>query len=153
METVIGKVSCFVLHPRDHRLLVFAHTDHPEAGIQVPAGTIEAGEDPAVAAVREAEEETGFGGFRIVRLLDRRLLCEVRNGRDETHDRRYYHLSPPHGLPEEWDHGEGDPDTEEWIRFHFFWLGHDQVSRLLTRDHAEVFVGCGLAQDLSGAAG
>jgi 8-oxo-dGTP pyrophosphatase MutT (NUDIX family) len=38
-------------------LLVF---QHPFAGIQIPAGTVEVGEDIAVAARREAWEETGL---------------------------------------------------------------------------------------------
>ncbi|MCB0205012.1 MAG: NUDIX domain-containing protein [Anaerolineae bacterium] len=33
---------------------------HPSAGIQVPAGTVESGEPHAVAAAREAREETGL---------------------------------------------------------------------------------------------
>jgi ADP-ribose pyrophosphatase YjhB (NUDIX family) len=44
---------------RAGELLVFDHRDHPEAGTQVPAGTVEGGEDPAVAVVREVAEETG----------------------------------------------------------------------------------------------
>lgn len=36
---------------------------HPNAGIQAPAGTVEDGEAPEAAAVREAVEETGLEGF------------------------------------------------------------------------------------------
>ncbi|MCO6502731.1 MAG: NUDIX domain-containing protein [Acidimicrobiales bacterium] len=36
------------------RLLLLVHPDHPEAGIQVPAGTIRSGEEPGDAALREA---------------------------------------------------------------------------------------------------
>ncbi|MBU1880260.1 MAG: NUDIX domain-containing protein, partial [Chloroflexi bacterium] len=38
-------------------LLLF---QHPYAGVQVPAGTVEDGETPAQAALREAAEETGL---------------------------------------------------------------------------------------------
>ena len=38
MTPVIHKVFAYITH-RD-RLLVFRHTDFPEAGIQVPAGTV-----------------------------------------------------------------------------------------------------------------
>jgi 8-oxo-dGTP pyrophosphatase MutT (NUDIX family) len=44
---------------RDGALLVFDHRDVPEAGTQFPAGTVEDGEDPAVAAAREVLEECG----------------------------------------------------------------------------------------------
>ena len=52
------KVLCFVVP--GNQLLVFDHADHPEAGVQVPAGGVEAGEVPAQAAVRELFEESGL---------------------------------------------------------------------------------------------
>jgi 8-oxo-dGTP pyrophosphatase MutT (NUDIX family) len=45
-------ILCF----RENSLLVFEH-DH--GGIQIPAGTVEPGEDPAIAAIRELAEESG----------------------------------------------------------------------------------------------
>lgn len=53
-QTPMLKVTAFCI--RDGRLLVF---DHPAAGTQVPAGTVEIGEDPREAALRELIEETG----------------------------------------------------------------------------------------------
>ena len=44
---------------RDGELLVFTHVDYPEAGTQVPAGTVEEDENPADAVVREVLEECG----------------------------------------------------------------------------------------------
>jgi 8-oxo-dGTP pyrophosphatase MutT (NUDIX family) len=49
-------------------VLVFEHRDFPEAGTQVPAGTVHQDEDPAVAVVREVFEETGAEA-RVVRGL------------------------------------------------------------------------------------
>ena len=46
---------------RGDRLVVFVHEDDEdpllESGLQVPGGTIEPGETPAEAALREAREE------------------------------------------------------------------------------------------------
>jgi 8-oxo-dGTP pyrophosphatase MutT (NUDIX family) len=53
---------------RGGALLVFDHRDHPEAGTQVPAGTVEDGEEPAAAVVREVREECGIRA-RLVREL------------------------------------------------------------------------------------
>jgi 8-oxo-dGTP pyrophosphatase MutT (NUDIX family) len=44
-----------------HELLLLAHPLHPEAGLQVPAGTILPREKPYDAARRELVEETGLG--------------------------------------------------------------------------------------------
>src|SRR6476469_8158119 len=48
------------------RILVFRH---PSAGIQLVKGTIEPGEDPAKAAVRELCEESGICDARVERNL------------------------------------------------------------------------------------
>ena len=53
-------------HRSGTELLLF---EHPHAGIQLPAGTVEAGEAHAVAAAREAYEETGLADLPPGRLL------------------------------------------------------------------------------------
>jgi 8-oxo-dGTP pyrophosphatase MutT (NUDIX family) len=129
-------VSVFVLDAAG-RVLVFAHPEAPEAGIQVPAGTMEPGEEPEAAALRELCEETGLATFAITRFLARRELFEVRQGREEHHDRWFYQAVATAPLPEEWLGGE-DSAVEGWIPFRFFWLSRAEAELVLTRDHAEV---------------
>lgn len=59
MTAGIEKVTAFVTRRVNGRreLLLF---QHPSAGIQIPAGTVEPGETPEAAAVRETQEETGL---------------------------------------------------------------------------------------------
>jgi 8-oxo-dGTP pyrophosphatase MutT (NUDIX family) len=59
LEPVVQKVTAFITRSTSNgsELLLF---HHPSAGIQFPAGTVEDGEDHAVAAAREAAEETGL---------------------------------------------------------------------------------------------
>ena len=59
MNEVIQKVTAFIIRESNgvKELLVFKH---PTAGIQIPAGTVEEGEDIETAVKREAEEETGL---------------------------------------------------------------------------------------------
>lgn len=63
----IEKVTAFVIRDTESgpELLLF---QHPFTGIQLPAGTVDSGEDFADAAVREAFEETGLNA-RLVKLL------------------------------------------------------------------------------------
>ena len=59
MNQVVQKVTAFILRERRSvkELLVFKH---PTTGIQIPAGTVEEGEDIETAVKRETYEETGL---------------------------------------------------------------------------------------------
>ncbi|CAN0515446.1 unnamed protein product, partial [Phaeothamnion confervicola] len=65
----------------------------PEAGVQLPAGTMEAGETPEDAVLREAFEETGLAGLRIVRFLGRERIDLRPFGKTEGHDRWFFLLA------------------------------------------------------------
>lgn len=119
----LRKALAYVTRERDGRieLLVFGHEHIPEAGLQVPAGTLEAGEDPQRGAIREVFEETGVAGLRVVRHLCTRTLYA-----DWAHkhfERHVYHLELTGDAPDEWTHvvtaGAGDAG----LRFHCRW--HD----------------------------
>jgi 8-oxo-dGTP pyrophosphatase MutT (NUDIX family) len=133
---LIPKVSVFVIDA-DDRLLVFEHPNSPSAGIQVPAGTLEPGEKPLTGTLRELCEETGRTSFKITRLLARKEIHEVRNGRLEFHDRWFFQASPTEPLPDEWMGGDWIPTG--WEPFRFYWISRSAVDATLTPDHAEVF--------------
>jgi 8-oxo-dGTP pyrophosphatase MutT (NUDIX family) len=106
------------------RLLVSSHPLALEAGIQVPGGTVEPGEDPATAMLREAEEETGLTGLEIVDLLGETVYDLAPDGGVGVAHRRFYHLACPGFPPDEWRHYEHDPSdgSPGPIPFDFFWL-------------------------------
>ena len=143
---IIEKAVCYIT--RERRILVFEHPGVPAAGIQVPAGTIDPGEDPARAALREAAEETGLRGappdavprfglphaFMLnghdlsVHLSLRRKLGVVDHdlrpyGRNETHRRHIFHLEVSGDLPESWTAREEHPSdgSPGPIEFRVFW--------------------------------
>lgn len=68
MFRVIEKVTAFVTRESEegHDLLLF---EHPHAGIQIPAGTVEKDETPEEAVVREVTEETGLASLSIRQYL------------------------------------------------------------------------------------
>jgi 2-phosphosulfolactate phosphatase len=101
-------------------LLVFEHADVPDAGLQVPAGTIDVGEDPEWAALREAEEETGLSSLRVVRHLTTHTLWAPWSS--SHHERHVYHLELDGEAPDTWTHIVTAGD-ERGIRFAFRW--HD----------------------------
>jgi 8-oxo-dGTP pyrophosphatase MutT (NUDIX family) len=64
----VEKVSAFVTKDGElgPELLVFRH---PLAGIQVPAGTVEFGETPEQAVIREVAEESGIKQSKVLSML------------------------------------------------------------------------------------
>lgn len=61
---LLEKVTAFILRPGTEawEVLLF---EHPTAGIQFPAGTVEEGEAPEAAALREGGEESGLSGLKL----------------------------------------------------------------------------------------
>jgi 8-oxo-dGTP pyrophosphatase MutT (NUDIX family) len=114
------KVICYVIVGR--KLLVFRRRDEPERGIQVPAGTVDAGEDVEGAALREAVEETGQSTLEVVAKVGEADYVYDRPGRgerprrDELHHRHFFLLRPTAILPERWSHFADHAWFEyEWI--------------------------------------
>lgn len=135
MTLVIYKVFAYITN--QNRLLVFRHTDFPEAGIQVPAGTVMPNEDLAAAVLREAQEETGLRDLRIKTYLGEQIRNMEDVGKDEIHHRHFYHLLCGGNPPEQWGHDETDPSASgrSPIRFEFFWAEMpDQIPELIA-DH------------------
>ncbi len=66
------------------KLLVFDYVDNPDLRMQVPGGTIEEGELPAHAAIREAKEETGLPEISLKSFLGEFEKDLAPFGREET---------------------------------------------------------------------
>ena len=113
----VRKVVAYVV--RNRHLLVFIHDDVALeiTGVQVPAGTIEGGESPETAAVREVWEETGVA-TRVVRALGTETY-DVWPSKPEVHERYFFQLEPvDDDLPDRWRAGEDHPSdggsAERW---------------------------------------
>lgn len=122
------KAVCYVVY--HERLLVFTHVDIPleVTGIQVPAGTVRAAEDPAAAAVREVREETGLKASVIRRLgTDTYDYSPLRF---EIATRHFFLLAPdsPSQLQERWEAAENDPEHGGGARrWECWWMPLDQA--------------------------
>lgn len=121
----LDKVVAYIVH--EGEFLVFLHEADAsvlESGIQVPAGTVRAGESPADAVVREAHEETGLDGLEIVRFLGTAEL-DAAPYRDEIWVRHFFQLRLTRPAPRTWTwHERGDPPdyAGEPIPFRFSWV-------------------------------
>lgn len=138
----IKKVFAYIIHK--NKLLVFKHPDHADAGIQVPAGTVEENESLENAVIREASEETGLNNFKIEEYLGNSVYYEKE--KDETHDRYYFLLSctDKNINRNEWIHGEKNElhfteiDKQYgMVRFSFYWLNIFDAQLHLHHGHGE----------------
>lgn len=124
------KAYAFITHG-DH-LLVFAHRDCPAAGIQIPGGTVEAGETPDQAVQREAFEETGLTGLVSSAYLGKELVYKPE--RDQWQEQHFYHLICEQQTPSRWSHIERLPSEgdETEIALELYWVKlPDQVPPLI----------------------
>ncbi|MHB1318020.1 MAG: NUDIX hydrolase [Anaerolineae bacterium] len=132
MSTVaIQKTAAYIT--RNERLLVFRHVVFPEAGLQVPGGTLAPGESPLSGALREAIEETGLSGLVQVAYLGSRTYTFGEGGAAQRIERHYVHLICTRDTPGRWlawerDPSEGGPGP---IAFEHFWVPLSAVPRLM----------------------
>ena len=127
MTIAVKKVVAYIT--RGDELLVFTHRDYPEAGVQVPAGTVEEGETLDAAVLREVHEETGLprSSVRILSYLGYRLW----QAGPHCHERHFYHLLLTAEAPDSWCHDELHAGTGEPIAFCFSWVQRDDPALCL----------------------
>ena len=108
------------------QLLVLDHVNQPDLLMQIPGGTIEVGELPAEAAIREAEEETGLSGLTLKSFLGDFEQDLSSLGRADTIHAYFYHLEVTDTPPMRWQHSEKDPHNRvEPILFELYWVKLD----------------------------
>lgn len=133
----LPKYKAFAYITHHNNLLVFRHPFDPDAGLQVPAGTIREDEHPEQAVMREAIEETGLTDFVLVQFLGEQQRDMRDFGLDELHHRYFYHLRYIGEPPVTWQHRENEPSdgTGTPIVFEFFWVRLPQDVPALIADH------------------
>jgi len=105
------------------RLLIFRHVDHPDAGLQVPGGTLDPQETPEDGVLREAFEETGLSGLRLGQFLGTARWRHVKSW--------FFHLTVEEPVEETWRHIEADPSIGGGpLLFELFWVPLDSVPPL-----------------------
>jgi 8-oxo-dGTP pyrophosphatase MutT (NUDIX family) len=129
----VSKVYGYVTRIKKDKtqILVFKHPN-PEAGIQIPKGTVRLNENPFTATVREIKEETGLMDFQV-----EGLLAEDYWTYDDgaLHHRFFYKLRVTEDR-DEWVHYPTGGGFEEELFFEFFWISSKEEVELV-RGHAD----------------
>lgn len=98
----------FTYITRADQMLIIEYVDGRYLQPQVPGGTLESGELPEHAALREAYEETGLSALRLVRCLGSFVRDLTDIGRNETIVAWFFHLHTDEVTAESWRHFECD---------------------------------------------
>jgi 8-oxo-dGTP pyrophosphatase MutT (NUDIX family) len=149
--TIQKAAACLVRKSaRGPELLVFRH---PLAGIQIPKGSIETGEDAAEAALRELAEESGVTAARLIGQIGHHEIQvgagPTESGPPELQAWHTFLLVADRELPDTWSHEVSGSEVETGLVFDFFWLPIAEArSASAPRFHASIdFVVQAVASD------
>ena len=135
------KAYAYVLrqHHGQTQLLVFTHRDHPEAGLQVPGGTLEPDETPVQGVLREVAEESGLTALHVDGLVERCRVQDPGSGRWMV--RHFFLLRVPseqeQELPDHWEHTVTAGEEDQGLVFCYQWLPLPEAQRRLWPHLAE----------------
>ena len=93
-------------------LLVFASLEEP--GLEIPKGSVQPGEMPAQAAMREVEEESGLRAMTLVKELGVTLWQD-----EEQH---FFLFRADELLPDRFEHVVTGQDGDRGTRYQYRWI-------------------------------
>jgi ADP-ribose pyrophosphatase YjhB (NUDIX family) len=111
------------------QLLVFDHHDYPDAGTQVPAGTVNEGESIEQALFREIQEESGLTTVKLVR-----KLADYESQQWGTL-RHIFHLTASADVPDSWSHTVHGSDEDQGMVFEYRWITLEPEIELAGEQH------------------
>lgn len=107
-------------------LLVFMQLAKPDEMLEVPGGTVDPGEDPGSAVLRETYEESGLLFSSARKLTECLLSCA-----GQTQLRHIFHILPEEELPDTWLHTVTGSGEDRDMVFRYFWLPLEQAAQPL----------------------
>jgi 8-oxo-dGTP pyrophosphatase MutT (NUDIX family) len=116
------KVLAYITRHTDAgpELLIFAHRDFPKAGLQVPGGTLDDGEDPLAGVLREVKEEAGLENFASIKLLGETEY--VAADKQEIHHRSFFQLTYDTACETTFTHTVTAGEADEGLVFLYRWV-------------------------------
>lgn len=116
------KVYAYITREKEGimQLLVHTHRDIPEAGVQVPGGTVDEGETLEEAVLREVLEEAGLRDLFIERFVGD-YMTYVKE-KQEYQKRHFFHMTLLQNINDSWDHTVSAGEEDEGLVFSYKWI-------------------------------
>lgn len=124
------KVIAYILREKGGvtEILLHQHKDFPEAGFQVPAGTIEKNESEVEALLRETFEESGLSEFKEIKKIGE---CDFQNDeKNEMHHRSFYLLQVEKNMPDIFEHIVSGNGEDADLVFLYEWRDIKKIPKL-----------------------
>lgn len=132
------RVYAYLTSPKG--VLILEHPNHPDAGLQIPGGTVEVDETPEEAVVREVFEETTLQDLGEPRLLGRHKFDMRDYNMEEQQDAWFYQVQVNGVTQDSWLHAEyfgSNGPLAEPIPFRFYWSALPYKGRPLIAHHGK----------------
>lgn len=126
------KVFAYITRGPEHQkeLLVFEHQGEPEAGLQVPGGTIEDGEMLIDALYREVQEETGLPRVVLEFVGKIHKYNYYPEHQDKVYERNIFHFEYTGERVDYWEHKVVSDGQDNGRTFQFHWEPVDHCPKL-----------------------
>ncbi|MDG5473617.1 NUDIX domain-containing protein [Jeotgalibacillus sp. ET6] len=117
-------------------LLVFTHRDYPEAGLQVPGGTVEDTELLIDALYREVEEETGLKRDDLQLQGKLHKYMYYAEDREKYYERNFFHLEVTAETSDEWEYVVDGDGEDGGLHYQFQWTPVKECALAADQDNA-----------------
>ncbi|MBP2111222.1 NUDIX hydrolase [Paenibacillus silagei] len=117
---IYRKVLAYITY--NDKLLVFTHRDAPEAGVQVPAGTVEPDESVEDALYREIAEESGIEQQELRLVKHLKTYLYYAEHKQQRHERHVYWLEFVHEPLPAWEHRISAAGEDAGLVFDYYWV-------------------------------
>jgi ADP-ribose pyrophosphatase YjhB (NUDIX family) len=138
---MVEKVLAYIIRYQQghYQLLVHTHQYIPQAGIQVPGGTVDFGEDLTTALHREIEEESGLQLLSSEQLITSKPYLHPE--KQELQLRHFFLLETVQQLPGAWNHRVVGNGLDCGLVFCYTWYDlHAVPSLAASQDEALPFI-------------
>ena len=113
---------------KEIHILIFAHRDFPSAGLQVPGGSIEEGEELKTGILREVKEESGLSEFSSIINLGKSIY--IAESKQELHERHFFQLNFKGEIKGDFFHKVTIGKEDKGLIFHYQWVPLVEIPKL-----------------------